>query len=251
MTKNPSTHITPRRSAAMIATVAAALLATTQFAEAKKKPDPAVLLAVSNAQTQDIEEAVKIGIGVGDQIAIGAIKLSTTNVNALVAGLADAIIAKVPNPSDPIDPNRIDNKQDELGEVAAYVFHAVAQSVKIKSTAKGLGQAKKYALATMKSALKAAVKNSSFVTTSVINDVVASVAQTIHNDPKFDLYEAKLQKALTKASKSIAGKANKTTVAAALTAGFGGDPDAGTKYEDGTLPLFAQVSDPETDFRNA
>ena len=251
MTKNPSTHFLPRRSAAMIATVAAALLATTQFAEAKKKPDPAVLLAVSNAQTQDIEQAVIIGLGVGDQIATGTIKLSTTNVNALVGGLVDAIIAKVPNLADPLDPNRIDNKHDEIAEVAAFVFDSVAQSVKIKSTAKGIGQAKKYALAVMKSALKKAVANTSFVTTDLINDVVASVALTIHNDIKFEAYEVKLAKALGKAAKSVAGKSFTTTVQAALIAGFSGDLNANTLYEDGTIRTLATVTDPETDFRNA
>jgi hypothetical protein len=88
MTKKLSIHHTSKRSALFLATAAAALLATTQFSEAKK-PDPAVTSAVASASTTDIEEIVEIGISIGNQIATGAIKLSTTNVNALVRGLAD------------------------------------------------------------------------------------------------------------------------------------------------------------------
>jgi len=249
MTKKLSIHHTSKRSALFLATAAAALLATTQFSEAKK-PDPAVTSAVASASTTDIEEIVEIGISIGNQIATGAIKLSTTNVNALVRGLADAVIAKSSNPSDPNDVNRFANKVDEIAEIAAGTFDALAQSVKIKSDKHGIGQAKKYAIATIKSALKTAIKTSEFVSSQIVFDVVASVALTIHNDAKFDIYESQLQKVLTKSSKKLAGSSNKATVASALTAGFLGDANATTHYEDGTLrATLMQVADPETDLR--
>jgi len=238
-----NTHA-PGRSAVFIATAAAALLATTQFASAKK-PDPAVTTAVTNASNINIEEIVESGMTVGNQMATGAIKLSTTNVNALVRGLADAVIAKASNTTD----NRLANKADEIGEIAAYTFHALAQSTKIRSDKKGLGSAKKYAAAVMKSALKTAIKSSEFASSQIVFDVVASVAQTIHNDSKFDLYESKLQKVLIKSAQTIAGRSNKSTVQSALVAGFT-DPTAVTKYEDGNFPELATVADPETDFRN-
>jgi hypothetical protein len=249
MTKRNSIQQASPRYLAMIATAAAALLATSPFAAAKK-PDPAILTAVNNAQLADIEEVVKIGIQAGDQIGTGQIKFNTNNVITLVRGLADAIIAKTPTGQTP-EPVNIDNKIDEIGEVAAFVFHSVSQSVKIKTTKKGLKQAKKYAVATMKSALKSAIKTSEFLGTDIITDVVGSVALTIHNDPKFELYESKLQKQLIKSAKAIAGRTNKTTVINALNAGFLGDAAANSAFEDGTLAELAQVSDPETDFRNA
>jgi hypothetical protein len=124
-----------------------------------------------------------------------------------------AVIAKSSNPSDPNDVNRFANKVDEIAEIAAGTFDALAQSVKIKSDKHGIGQAKKYAIATIKSALKTAIKTSEFVSSQIVFDVVASVALTIHNDAKFDIYESQLQKVLTKSSKKLAGSSNKATVA--------------------------------------
>lgn len=247
MTKKMINSHAPGRSIVLIATAAAALFATTQFASAKK-PDSRVTAAVGSALTSDIEQAVIIALGVADQIGAGTIKLSTTNVNALVKGVADAIVAKIPNPSDPINPNRIDNKIDELGEVAAAVTASVLNNAKIAKP--NLGQAKKYALAIMKSALKTAVKSSDFLSTDVIADVVSSVALTIHADPAYDSIEAKLAKALGKAAKSVAGKANKTTVSSALAVGFATDPTTTTSLEDGNIRTLFTITDPETDFRN-
>jgi hypothetical protein len=248
MTKK-SIHHTSQRSVLFLATAAAALLASTQLASAKKA-DAQVTGAVTQAGTTDIEEIVDIGISIGSKIATGEIKLSTTNVNALVRGLADAVINKPSNPADPNDVNRFANKVDEIAEVAAGTFDALAQSVKIKTTSKGVGQAKKYAAAVMKSALKTAIKTTEFVSSQIITDVVASVALTIHNEAKFDLYESKLQKSLTKAAQTIAGRSNKATVIAALTAGFAGDANAITHYEDGVQrATLMSVADPETDFR--
>jgi len=236
------------RSVAILAAAAAAFLATTDCASAKK-PDPAVLTAVDNARTADIEDVVKLGIDAGNRIATNEIKFSTTNVVALVRGLADAVLAKQPTGQTP-EPVNLENKIDEVGEIAAFVFHSVVQNAKIKTSPKGLGLAKKYAVATMKSALKTAIKTTEFVGTDIVTDIVGSVALTIKNDPKFELYESKLQKVLIKSAKSIAGRSNKQIVIDALQAGFAGDLNANTIFEDGNMLNLAEVSDPETDFRN-
>jgi hypothetical protein len=248
MTNTPSTHHKTKRTAVFIATAAAALLATTPFASAKK-PDPAVAAAVGSALSSDIEQAVIISLGVADQIGAGTIKLSTTNVNALVKGVADAIVAKIPNAADPINPNRIVNKVDEIGEVAAAVTASVLNNPKIAKP--NLGQAKKYSLAIMKSALKTAVASSDFLGTSVIASVVSAVALTIHADPAYDSIEAKLAQVLAKQSKKIAGKANAATVSSALAAGFAADPLTTTTIEDGNIRTLFTITDPETDFRNS
>ena len=245
MTKTPRIHHKSKRSAVILATAAAALLATTPFASAKK-PDPAVLTAVGSATTSDIEQAAIIGANTADSIGNGTIKLSTTNVNALVAGIANAIIAKVPAPADPINPNRIGNKVDEIGELAAQVFAAVGNNAKVPGN---VGQAKKYALAVMKSALKSAAKSSDFLSTNIVSDVVRNVAFTIHNDSAFAGIEAKLAKALGKSSKKIAGKANAGTVVAALAAGFT-STEPSTIFENGNLRQLTTITDPETDLRN-
>jgi hypothetical protein len=247
MTNTPSTHHKTKRTAVFIATAAAALLATTPFASAKK-PDPAIQAGVGAALAADIEQAVIIGLPLGDQIGSGAIKLSTTNVNALVKGLADAVVAKIPNPSDPINPNRIVNKVDEIGEIAAAITDAVFNNAKIAKP--NLGQAKKYALAIMKSALKTAVKSSDFLSTTIVADVCSSVALTLHADPALDSIEAKLATALGKSAKKIAGKSNTATVQSALAAGFAADPVTNTTFELGSLRTLFTITDPETDFRN-
>jgi hypothetical protein len=246
MTNTPSTHHKSKRSAGFLVAAAAALLATTPFASAKK-PDAAVTAAVGTALSSDIEQAVIISLGIADQIGAGTIKLSTTNVNALVKGVADAIVAKIPGAGTP--QNSITNKVDEIGEVAAAVTASVLNNPKIAKP--NLGQAKKYSLAIMKSALKTAVASSDFLGTSVIASVVSAVALTIHADPAYDSIEAKLAKALGKSAKKIAGKANATTVSSALAAGFAADPLTTTTIEDGNIRTLFTITDPETDFRNS
>jgi hypothetical protein len=246
MTKRMKISHVPGRFAVFSATAAAALFATTEFASAKK-PDAAVTAAVGTALSSDIEQAVIISLGIADQIGAGTIKLSTTNVNALVKGVADAIVAKIPGASTP--QNSITNKVDEIGEVAAAVTASVLNNPKIAKP--NLGQAKKYSLAIMKSALKTAVASSDFLGTSVIASVVSAVALTIHADPAYDSIEAKLAKALGKSAKKIAGKANATTVSSALAAGFAADPLTTTTIEDGNIRTLFTITDPETDFRNS
>jgi hypothetical protein len=163
-------------------------------------------------------------------------------VNFLVKGLADAILAKLPTGL-PIDVNRVDNKADEIGEVAAFVFEALAA----KASVQKLGGAKKYALAVMKNAIKTA-KKTGVLSTTIISDVAASVALTIHNDIRFDAIEVKLAKALGKAAKTVAGAPNKSIVQAALAAGFAGTNN--TTAEDGNIPTLTTIIDPETDSRN-
>ena len=241
MTTKTGIHRQSKRSAAFIATAVAALVTTSQFAEAAKV-DARITAAVTLATTTDIEQIAGLGVGVGDQIGLGAIKLNTTNVKALSKGLADAVYAKLPTGL-PIDVNRIDNKKDEVGEVAAFVFEALAANPKLLK----VGTAKTYAVTVMKSVLKNALKNTSLLATTIISDVAGSVALTIHNDARFDAKETKLAKLLAKASASVAGNKNKNIVKAAFAAGFGGN----LTFEDGNIPDLTVIADPETDTRNA
>jgi hypothetical protein len=230
-----------KRSAVFIATAVAALVTTTQFAEAAKA-DPAVTAAVTAATTTDIELIASLGVGVGDQIGSGAIKLSKKNVQTLAKGLADAVYAKIPTGL-PIDVNRVDNKKDEVGEVAAFVFEAIAANSKMQKAK----TADKNAILVMKSVLKNALKNTELLATTIISDVVSSVALTIHNDARLDGIEQKLVRSLTKGAKKVAGSKNKNIVKAALAAGFAG----GATFEDGNIPTLTTIVDPETDMRNA
>jgi hypothetical protein len=237
------------RAAAFVTTAFAALVATTHFAEAKKpKPAAAILAVTAAATTTNIEGIAALGIPAGDQLAAGTIKLNPLNVNTLVKGLTDAILAK-PSPAsqtDPLDPNfvnRDDNKEDEIGEVAAFVMNALAANTKVQKAKDGA----KYAVYIMKTALKNALKNPGVLGQNLIADVVGSVALTIHNDVRFDAQEGKIAKALGKKAQTIAGKKNKNAVKAALTAGFAG----GATLEDGNDDSLTLIIDPETDFRNA
>ena len=234
------------RKALLVLTAAAtALLASLQDAVAKK-PDPALLIGLEAASTADIEDIVTIGIVIGGQIGRGSIGLNTKNVSTLVGRLAKAIILKPPTALTP-DPNRRENKVDEIGEVAAYVFAAISENEKVTSK---LGPARKYAAAVMKSALKQAIHTAGFLRTDIVADVVGSVAQTIHADPRYDVLEVKLQKTLQESATTIAGRQQRPFVLAALKNGFASDPlTSGLEY--GNNQAVAQIADPETDFRNS
>jgi hypothetical protein len=234
--------------AAFVTTAIAALVATTHFAEAKKpKPDPAILVATTLAaqSTTDIENVAGIGIPVATNIGSGVIKLSTTNVNALVAGLAGAILGKTLDPNNHVT---IANKADEIGEVAAFVMQGLVGNAKVQKAKDG----KKYAVAVMKNALKAAIKPAAGIPLAIISDVVGSVALTLQNDARItDAEQAKLQKSLIKAAASIAGKKNKNVVKGALLAGFTAPAIPTPPFEDGNIATLTTITDPETDFRNA
>jgi hypothetical protein len=59
-----------------------------------------------------------------------------------------------------------------------------------------LGPARTYAIAVMKSALKQPFILPDTSERTFVADVVGSVAQTIHTDPRYDVLEVKLQKTL-------------------------------------------------------
>src|SRR5436190_6082966 len=99
MMKTASTRHSSQSSAVFIAATVAALLGNLQVAEAKKpKVDPAIAAAITTASTSNIEDITALGSGIGTQIANKSIKLTPTNVNALVGGLVNAINTKTENP---------------------------------------------------------------------------------------------------------------------------------------------------------
>src|SRR6185295_9574325 len=97
--------------------------------------DPAITQAVSAAATTDIEDIVNNQAKPISNLIGGAspqISMNSTNVLALSQGLANAILNKQSNLSDPNDRNRVANKADEIGEVAAVITHGIAGNAKFQ-----------------------------------------------------------------------------------------------------------------------
>lgn len=207
----------------------------------------------ATADATPIEDIVNQAVLIANQIGGGSIKLSNKNVKSLVLFAADAIINK-PSPAnatDPTDPNfvnRDENKADEIAEVAAYVLRSISSAPKFQK----LGKAKKATVVLAQAALKTTKKTAQLFNTRIYRDVAGSIALTIFNGPGDPT--GKLLKTLNKKAKKIAGKTNKAFFVQGLAEGFSATPpmQPGTGliiYEDGNMPLLAQVNDPETDFR--
>lgn len=237
---------------ALSALVAAGLLATAGNAQAAQV-DAQILAAISAAGTQDIEAIAASGGAIGDKIGTGEIKAAKKNIKALASGLSDAIIAKISaSPPSPTDRNRLDNKADEIGELAAFIQQGLANNPKYQANKRASGT--KQTITLIKGALSTEKKSGVLFGTSVIRDVAGSVALTIHNHPLVsDVVEEKIQKKLLKpgVAKKLAGKANVTAITTGLTEGFDGGAPSELKYEDGNMDNLTTITDPETDFRPA
>jgi hypothetical protein len=213
----------------------------------------------------DIEEISKIAIAVGTQIATPAgttTAIKFAAASGVVKSLAKAIVAKSTT-ADPVR-NSVLNKQDEIGEVAAFMVGQILNNAtlngagggKAQVTAKNAG-GKIFALIlgavnATKGAKVASLTSPDFYANTAA-DVAGSVAETLESlraggvisQAFFDSVKTFL---LAKAG-AIGGKANTTAVTTALNDGFavGSDPN----LEDGVPTNVAQalISDPETDFR--
>jgi|SRR5688572_5187644 len=234
---------------ALSALVAAGLLANAGVARAQV--DAQILAGVQAASTQNIESLAISAGALADKIGTGEIKSSKKNLKALSVGFADAAHNKIAvTPPSPTDPNRPDNKADEIGEIAAQIQEGIANNPKYIANKRSKGT--KRTIIILKGVLKTVKKTSALLGTTVVRDVAGSVALTIHNDPGLDLVEEKIQKKLSKAkiAKKIAGKVNVTDFLAGLSEGFD-SPVANTKYEDGNIDALSTIADPETDIRPA
>jgi hypothetical protein len=226
--------------------VTAVLLAHTQFAQAVT--DPQIIALREGAMSRDIEDVVIAAKGIADQIGAGQIKLNEVNVKTLSKQMADEILGK----TGPF--TNTANRQDELGELAAFILAGIDNNPKMKKFLKQ----KTYILLVAKGVLKSAKTNVTMTTASdVFRDVAGSIALTISNNPTVYTQAAKLQKFLDAKAKAIAGLAQRSRYRQGNAEGFGTqtdpqDPrDRNLKYEDGNIPELGTVKDPETDQRNA
>lgn len=222
---------------------AAALMITSAQSQ-----DAKITEAVERAKAfNDIERISKEANTTADRIGTGEIALSNTNVSTLGKGLADAIIDK-PSVSPPsnTDPNRLENKADEIAEVAAFIQEGIANNPKYQK----FRVAKKRTLKLLQAVLRTAAATPGLIGSSVFRDVAGSVALTIHNDFGIkDAKEAKLKKYLQGKTSAIAGSGNAKEVREGLKAGFRDNPNPNLQYEDGNIDSLSTVSDPETDQR--
>jgi hypothetical protein len=205
----------------------------------------------------DIEEIQKIGTSVAGKIGDGSVKFS---VAKKVAGdLAKAIVSKT-SASPTVGVNRTQNKQDELGELAAYMVKSVITATNLAGdlVEKKAGKSILSIITAITKQAKAKGQDPSLFGTTA-QDVAGSVALTLKNNstlPAATLQVIRdyLLDAKGSQAKKIGGADFAQAVTAALTAGFDGtDPRPtapGTAFfEDGNIAANGTMSDPETDFR--
>jgi hypothetical protein len=240
---------------ALFVFAAAAIASIGQVALAAQ-PDPRITgtgtgAAAGDANNAAIEDVGAVAVNYSGQIAAGTIKLSTTNVQALTKVLSDAILAKTTGDGGVLtDPNRADNKEDEIGESAALVMKGIAASSKFLKAVPGIRTPNNLTLNLLKGALLSAKTNTQVIGANlletVVRDVVGSVMLTIKNDVSInDKKDKKIYAFLKLNAKKVAGAANKNAVKAGLEIGYKGS----TTFfpEDGAA---GPIIDPETDTRN-
>jgi hypothetical protein len=217
----------------------------------------ATKLAGSMSVVADTEVVTDMAITFGGELNGGNIKFS--KLTSIAKNLTKGLVLKPAIPSQEATHGRdsLVNKLDEIGEVAAYLFNAVASRPEFDSVKKTPALVVKIIKTIIKTAK---IKSVPSFQLEAGDDVAGSVAQTIVSlnlQPTspfaagvFDAIKAKLLN--PKTAKSIGGK-NSALVAAisnAFTRAFG--LTAGTAYEDGTHPEFlgVELTVPETDLRN-
>lgn len=216
------------------------------------------------AAVADIEELEKIGTAVGIRSG-GVIKFSV--VTGVVGTLAKAIVAKPFASVGGVDiaagPNGTTNKQDELGELAAYMIAAIfrpanfVKDLSVKKAGPRVLAIIKAAVNPTKAKNVAKVAPALYRTTAA--DVSGSVALTLANNSQITAdtlaaIRAYLLDPKQKQAKAIGGKSFAQDVINALTAGFNktaANPNDPTRmFEDGNIVANGAVSDaPESDFR--
>jgi hypothetical protein len=197
----------------------------------------------------DIEELVKVANVLGTRVQGGAIKLA--KAAALVKTLATAIALKptVDKSGAPILVNRLENKVDEIVEVAAGLLAGVIGSAEFNSAKKPAAAV----LAILKSAVGAAKTaiaktllskaDKAALLTRVSADVAGSLVVTLQDESSTlsDPLKQAIRTALLdpKATKSLGG----TTTLNAITAAYANNDDP--RFENGYA--FGDATDPETD----
>jgi hypothetical protein len=218
------------------------------------------------AAVADIEEISHIAYAVGKQIgtASGAkTAIPFAKATSVVKTLASAIVAK--STSADSTRNSIDNKEDEIAEVAAFMVGQILNANTINGVPPGKGQINtKSAGPKIFSLVLAAVNVAKATKVQAANpglygnltvDVVASVAETLgalrdatDNNIIPDSFFDGIKTFLRSKAKTIAGKVgNQTTIETAIDDAYASG--AHPLFEDGTIVNNATTADPETDFR--
>jgi hypothetical protein len=182
-----------------------------------------------------------------ENIGKNKIKLTGANVKYLSKKFADEILTKQGAFTNTA------NRQDELGELAAFIVAGIDNNKKMKNF---LNQ-KTFILLVAKGVLKSAKTNTVMLTASeMFRDVAGGIALTISNNPTVYVRSAKLQAFLNAKAEAIAGTSKRGEYRQGNDEGFGTsidptDPrDRNEKYEDGEIERLGTVTDPETDHRN-
>lgn len=225
----------------------AALIVQGLFASGDTKiAKQAAALAKSVGAVADVEQISNVALVLGRQIAGGSIKV--TAAAGLAKTLTAAIVAKTTLAGTRLS---IENKADEVAEVAAFIVGGLVSNSAVLTEKTG----SKILLAIIKSAIAGgkAKKGQTALAADYIADIAGSVARTIKNSALSSTLKDKIEAELGLKAKTIAGKANEQVIQAALTAGFADD----ARYEDGATyntdqrddPAHLFVVDPETDHR--
>lgn len=206
-------------------------------------------LVKSVGAVASIEEVEKVAYSVGLQIRTTGSPVKLSSASAIGKSLAKAIISKPLGTGFPTDPNRAENKRDELGEVAAYLLGGIIGWPQLTAN---------NAAKTVLSLIKAVVSGSKSKKTGtpslseVAADIAGSVAFTVAQSSLDAAIKASIEALLLdtkmKNAASIAGGANKMVVFSAMQDAFTGVNTG--RFEDGTNVGNGSISDPVTDIRN-
>ena len=209
----------------------------------------AATLAKVVAAVADIEQVPMVAREIGDKIGSGAINIR--QVNAITKGLVKGISVRQASAT---GVNRLDNMQDEIGEIGAYLANAIGANAKFAGTTTAAGKkAGKIVIGLLKTIVKSSKSTAnSGLQSLVAPDVAGSVAQTVKSYSFNSTIAAGIQAALTnpKAGKKIGGTALAASISAAINEVYNSATEV-LKYENGTIAGFGNVTDPETDFRGS
>jgi hypothetical protein len=227
------------------------------------------LLIDSSISADVIKKAPALAKSVGlvadiEQVQLMAVELgkvvTAKTINSTAKALIQAISGRAPAST---GNDRMVNKADEVGEVAAYYLAALKDNPLAASKFASAKAAANFAFALAKTMFKAAkVKNikGTQVPTALQAELLvkdgnfgASLALTFKDlglaQDIIDAIEAKLTD--PKSLKAIAGKTFAADLGAAFQAGFDADPNVTTHgFENGTDFTVSMIDAPETDIRN-
>lgn len=174
-------------------------------------------------------------------------------LNATAKGLALAVANRV-KPQGDGGPTRIENRADEIGEIAAYFLNGIiAHNPSLTSSFSNPKTAAGLIVNIAKNIFKASklTKKNGFVNAKELQNQLLALGGNFASSIGYTLKKLNVSQdvitAIVAKAKTIVGKSNATTFTTQLNAGFSDTTGAGN-FEDGTAA--GSVVDPETDTRN-